>query len=345
MSAIDSEVDSKSLILTMDQGTTSSRAILFNHDGDVVEMAQREFKQIYPQPGWVEHDPTEIWYTQAGVAAEVISKAGVNGKNIAAIGITNQRETTIIWDKKTGKPIHNAIVWQDRRTAKYCDELKAKGLAELIQGKTGLVLDAYFSASKIRWILEHVEGARARAEKGELCFGTVDSWLIYKFTNHKTHATDISNASRTMLFNIHDCQWDDELLELFDIPRAMLPDVRTSSEIYSETTTTLFASKIPIAGVAGDQHAALFGQMCVDKGMMKTTYGTGCFMMMNVGSKPMQSQNNLLSTIAWQIGDEVTYALEGSAFIGGAIIQWLRDELKFFNKILVVFMWCLPWRV
>lgn len=315
----------------MDQGTTSSRAIIFDHDGKVVEIAQREFKQIYPKPAWVEHDANEIWYTQAGVAAEVISKAGINGTNIAAIGITNQRETTIVWDRKTGKPVYNAIVWQDRRTAKYCDELKATGLVDMIQEKTGLVIDAYFSASKIRWILENVEGAREKAGRGELCFGTVDSWLIYKFTNHKVHATDISNASRTMLLNINTCQWDDELIELFNIPKSMLPEVRSSSEIYSQTATTLFASKIPIAGVAGDQHAALFGQMCVDKGMIKTTFGTGCFMMMNVGDKPMTSHNKLLSTIAWKIGDKVTYALEGSVFIGGAIVQWLRDELEFFK--------------
>jgi glycerol kinase len=321
----------KKYILTMDQGTTSSRAIIFDHDGKVVEIAQKEFKQIYPKPAWVEHDANEIWYTQAGVAAEAISKAGINGTNIAAIGITNQRETTIVWDRKTGKPVYNAIVWQDRRTAKYCDELKATGLVDMIQEKTGLVIDAYFSASKIRWILENVEGAREKAERGELCFGTVDSWLIYKFTNHKVHATDISNASRTMLLNINTCEWDDELVELFNIPKSMLPEVRSSSEIYSQTATTLFASKIPIAGVAGDQHAALFGQMCVDKGMIKTTFGTGCFMMMNVGDKPMTSHNKLLSTIAWKIGDKVTYALEGSVFIGGAIVQWLRDELEFFK--------------
>ena len=315
----------------MDQGTTSSRAIIFDHDGKVVEIAQREFKQIYPKPAWVEHDANEIWYTQAGVAAEVISKAGINGTNIAAIGITNQRETTIVWDRKTGKPVYNAIVWQDRRTAKYCDELKSAGHAEMIQEKTGLVIDAYFSASKIRWILDNVDGVREKAERGELCFGTVDSWLIYKFTNHKVHVTDISNASRTMLLNINTCEWDDDLIELFNIPKSMLPEVRSSSEVYSQTATTLFASKIPIAGVAGDQHAALFGQMCVDKGMIKTTFGTGCFMMMNVGDKPMTSHNKLLSTIAWKIGDKVTYALEGSVFIGGAIVQWLRDELEFFK--------------
>ena len=319
-------------ILTLDQGTTSSRAIIFDHSGQVIETSQKEFKQIYPKPAWVEHNANEIWYTQAGVAAEVISKAGINGTNIAAIGITNQRETTIVWDKATGQPIYNAIVWQDRRTAAFCDNLKDLGYESKIQNKTGLVLDAYFSASKVNWILENVEGAREKAENGELCFGTVDSWLIYKFTNHKVHATDISNASRTMLFNIHRCEWDDELLDLFSIPKSMLPEVRSSSEIYSQTATTLFASKIPIAGVAGDQHAALFGQMCIEKGMMKTTYGTGCFMMMNVGSKPMKSNNKLLSTIAWKIGDKVTYALEGSVFIGGAVIQWLRDELEFFES-------------
>jgi glycerol kinase len=319
-------------ILTLDQGTTSSRAIIFDHSGKIIETSQKEFKQIYPKPAWVEHDANEIWYTQAGVAAEVISKAGINGTNIAAIGITNQRETTIVWDKSTGKPIYNAIVWQDRRTATFCDGLKDLGYESKIQNKTGLVLDAYFSASKINWILDNVEGARVKAENGELCFGTVDSWLIYKFTNHKVHATDISNASRTMLFNIHTCEWDDWLLDLFNIPKSMLSEVRSSSEVYSQTATTLFASKIPIAGVAGDQHAALFGQMCIEKGMIKTTYGTGCFMMMNVGDKPMKSDNKLLSTIAWKIGDKVTYALEGSVFIGGAVIQWLRDELEFFEK-------------
>ncbi|WP_119344369.1 glycerol kinase GlpK [Facilibium subflavum] len=315
-------------ILTLDQGTTSSRAIIFNQNGQIVDMAQYEFKQFYPKPGWVEHNPKEIWSSQASVAAEAITKAGINGRNIAAIGITNQRETTIVWDKETGQPIYNAIVWQDRRTAAFCNALKSQGHAKMIQDKTGLVIDAYFSASKIKWILDNVDGAREKANQGKLCFGTVDSWLMAKFTNLQTHATDVSNASRTMLYNIHTGQWDDDLLALFDIPRSMLPEVKSSSEIYSRTATTLFASKIPIAGVAGDQQAALFGQMCTEPGMLKTTYGTGCFMMMNTGETPAKSTNNLLTTIAWKIGDKVTYALEGSIFMGGAVIQWLRDELE-----------------
>lgn len=314
-------------ILTLDQGTTSSRAIIFDRQGNIVDVAQKEFTQIYPKLGWVEHNPNEIWSSQATVAAEVVTRLGINGKNIAAIGITNQRETTIVWDKITGKPIYNAIVWQDRRTADFCNQLKAQGHAQMIREKTGLVIDAYFSASKIRWILDNVEGARAKAEKGELCFGTVDTWLMAKFTNYQVHATDVSNASRTMLFNIHTLDWDDELLVLFDIPRSMLPEVKSSSQIYAQTATTLFASKIPIAGVAGDQQAALFGQMCIEKGMLKTTYGTGCFMMMNIGNTPKLSENNLLTTVAWRIGNETTYALEGSVFMGGATIQWLRDEL------------------
>lgn len=316
-------------ILTLDQGTTSSRAIIFNHDGEVVDVSQKEFKQHYPKPGWVEHDPNEIWYTQASVAAEVVSKANINGKSIAAIGITNQRETTIIWDRETGKPIYNAIVWQDRRTAEFCNELKKDPkIIEMIRTKTGLVIDAYFSASKIKWILDHVKGAKEKAKAGKLCFGTVDSWLMWKFTNERLHATDISNASRTMLFNIHSCQWDKDLLRLFDIPESMLPEVKPSSGIFSQARTTLFASKLPISGVAGDQQAALFGQMCLDEGMIKTTYGTGCFLMMNTGNTPKMSNKRLLTTVAWQIGNEVTYALEGSIFIGGAIIQWLRDELQ-----------------
>lgn len=314
-------------ILTLDQGTTSSRAIIFDKQGNIVDVAQKEFTQIYPKLGWVEHNPNEIWSSQATVAAEVVTRAGINGKNIAAIGITNQRETTIVWDRVTGKPIYNAIVWQDRRTADFCDQLKAQGHSELIRNKTGLVIDAYFSASKIRWILDNVEGAREKAERGQLCFGTVDTWLMAKFTNYQVHATDVSNASRTMLFNIHTQAWDDELLALFDIPKSMLPEVKSSSEIFANTATTLFASKIPIAGVAGDQQAALFGQMCIEKGMLKTTYGTGCFMMMNIGETPKLSENNLLTTIAWRIGDKITYALEGSVFMGGATIQWLRDEL------------------
>ncbi len=314
-------------ILTLDQGTTSSRAIIFNHKGQVVEMAQQEFRQIYPKPSWVEHDPKEIWSTQAAVAATAITKAGINGKNIAAIGITNQRETTIVWERDTGKPIYNAIVWQDRRTADFCNKLKAEGHAKMIQEKTGLVIDAYFSASKIKWILDHVDGAREKAKQGKLCFGTVDTWLMAKFTNLRLHATDASNASRTMLYNIHTNQWDDDLLKLFDIPKEMMPEVKSSSEVYSQTATTLFATKIPIAGVAGDQQAALFGQMCTEPGMLKTTYGTGCFMMMNTGDTPAVSNNNLLTTIAWQLNGKTTYALEGSVFMGGAVIQWLRDEL------------------
>ncbi|WP_192485261.1 MULTISPECIES: glycerol kinase GlpK [Cysteiniphilum] len=314
-------------ILTLDQGTTSSRAIIFNQKGQVVEMAQQEFRQIYPKPSWVEHDPKEIWSTQAAVAATAITKAGINGKNIAAIGITNQRETTIVWERDTGKPIYNAIVWQDRRTADFCNKLKAEGHAKMIQEKTGLVIDAYFSASKIKWILDHVDGAREKAKQGKLCFGTVDTWLMAKFTNLRLHATDASNASRTMLYNIHTNQWDDDLLKLFDIPKEMMPEVKSSSEVYSQTATTLFATKIPIAGVAGDQQAALFGQMCTEPGMLKTTYGTGCFMMMNTGETPAVSNNNLLTTIAWQLNGKTTYALEGSVFMGGAVIQWLRDEL------------------
>ncbi|GGG01296.1 glycerol kinase [Cysteiniphilum litorale] len=314
-------------ILTLDQGTTSSRAIIFNQKGQVVEMAQQEFRQIYPKPSWVEHDPKEIWSTQAAVAATAITKAGINGKNIAAIGITNQRETTVVWERDTGKPIYNAIVWQDRRTADFCNKLKAEGHAKMIQEKTGLVIDAYFSASKIKWILDHVDGAREKARQGKLCFGTVDTWLMAKFTNLRLHATDASNASRTMLYNIHSNQWDDDLLKLFDIPKEMMPEVKSSSEVYSQTATTLFATKIPIAGVAGDQQAALFGQMCTEPGMLKTTYGTGCFMMMNTGDIPAVSNNNLLTTIAWQLNGKTTYALEGSVFMGGAVIQWLRDEL------------------
>lgn len=314
-------------ILALDQGTTSSRAIIFNHAGEIVAVAQKPFEQIFPQPGWVEHDANEIWYTQSSVAAEAVAKADLNGTNIAAIGITNQRETAIVWDRATGIPVYNAIVWQDRRTAKYCDELKEKGLSEKIKEKTGLVIDAYFSGTKVKWILDNVKGVRERAERGELCFGTVDSWLIWKFTRGEMHITDVTNACRTLLFNIHTMAWDKELLELLTIPESMLPAVKESSEIYGNTATTLFASKIPIAGIAGDQQAALFGQMCVEEGMTKNTYGTGCFMLMNTGNKPVPSQNNLLTTVAWKINGEVTYALEGSVFVGGAAIQWLRDGL------------------
>lgn len=314
-------------ILSLDQGTTSSRAIVFDHNGDIKAVAQKEFEQKYPQPGWIEHDPNEIWFTQAGVAAEAIARLGINGLDIAAIGITNQRETTVVWDRETGLPIYNAIVWQDRRTAGYCDQLRDQGHADMIREKTGLVIDAYFSATKIKWILDHVEGARERAQKGKLAFGTIDSWLVWKFTRGRTHVTDVSNASRTMLFNINTLEWDKELLELFDLPESLFPEVKSSSEVYGHTATTLFAHKVPIAGIAGDQQAALFGQMCTDKGMLKTTYGTGCFMMLNTGNKPIHSHNNLLTTVGWKIGDKTTYALEGAIFIGGAVVQWLRDGL------------------
>ncbi|MBG0781443.1 MAG: glycerol kinase GlpK [Bacteroidales bacterium] len=314
-------------MLAFDQGTTSSRALIFDRSGNIRAVAQKEFKQIFPQPGWVEHDPHEIWSSQAAVAAEAITSLGINGKQIAGIGITNQRETTVVWDRKTGEPIYNAIVWQDRRTANYCDTLKAKGLAETIKAKTGLVIDAYFSGTKINWILNNVGGAREKANKGQLAFGTIDSWLIWKLTQGRRHVTDVTNASRTMLYNINDLTWDNELLELMDIPHSMMPDVASSSEIYDHTNTTIFASKVPIAGIAGDQQAALFGQMCTEEGMVKNTYGTGCFMLMNTGQKPFISKNNLLTTIAWQINGQTTYALEGSIFMGGATVQWLRDGL------------------
>jgi len=314
-------------ILSFDQGTTSSRAIVFNKQGEIVSIAQREFEQIYPQPGWVEHNAKEIWSTQVAVATEAILKAGLSAKDVAAIGITNQRETTIIWNKKTGEPIYNAIVWQDRRTSAYCDELKEKGFSKKIQNKTGLIIDSYFSATKIKWVLDNVPGARAQAEAGELLFGTVDSWLIWKMTAGEVHVTDVTNASRTMVYNIHDLSWDEELLALFDIPKSLLPVVKSSSEVYGETAGNVLAAKIPIAGIAGDQQAALFGQMCTEVGMVKNTYGTGCFMLMNIGSTPILSENNLVTTIACQIGDQVQYALEGSIFIGGAVVQWLRDGL------------------
>jgi len=314
-------------ILALDQGTTSSRAIVFDHQGQIKSVAQKEFTQIFPKPGWVEHDPKEIWSSQASVAAESIAKIGINGKNIAAIGITNQRETTIVWDKTTGEPVYNAIVWQDRRTASYCTQLKVNGYEDLVRGKTGLVIDAYFAATKIKWILDNVDGARQKANQGKLAFGTVDSWLVWKFTRGEVHATDITNASRSMLFNVHTEQWDEELMELFDIPYSMLPVVKQSSEIFGETSTTIFASKIPIAGIAGDQHAALFGQMCIDKAMVKNTYGTGCFMLMNIGEKFIESKNNLLTTVAWKINGKTTFAFEGSIFIAGAVVQWLRDGL------------------
>lgn len=314
-------------ILAIDQGTTSSRAIIFDHEGSIVSVAQKEFTQIFPQPGWVEHDPAEIWSSQASVLTEVIIKAALKPTDIAAIGITNQRETTVIWDKETSLPVYNAIVWQDRRTAAICNSLKEQGHDKIIQEKTGLVVDAYFSATKIKWILDNVDGAMEKARAGKLAFGTIDSWLIWKLTNGQVHVTDVSNASRSMLYNINTLQWDRELLQLFDIPENILPKVRSSSEIYGETAGQILAHKIPIAGIAGDQQAALFGQMCTKVGMAKNTYGTGCFMLMNIGDKPVLSGNNLVTTIAWQINGKTEYALEGSIFIGGAVVQWLRDGL------------------
>ena len=313
-------------ILALDQGTTSSRAILFDRNGLPVASAQKEFTQYYPKPGWVEHDPEEIWSTQAGVALEAITKAGHESSDIAAIGITNQRETTVVWNRKTGKPVYNAIVWQDRRTADYCDRLKREGKSSEILKKTGLIIDAYFSATKIRWILDNVREARKLAEDGQLAFGTIDSWLVWNLSKGKLHITDVSNASRTMLFNIHTLNWDEELLKIFNIPSAILPEVRSSSEIYGKTEGH-FSTSIPVAGIAGDQQAALFGQMCTEPGMVKNTYGTGCFMMMNIGRKPIESKSKLLTTIAWRIGNETYYALEGSIFIAGAVVQWLRDGL------------------
>ena len=315
------------VILALDQGTSSSRAIVFDRSGRSLASSQKEFTQYFPKPGWVEHNPMEIWSSEAAVIAEAITSIGINGKNIAAIGITNQRETTIVWDAETSEPVYNAIVWQDRRTSEYCDSLKEKGLTDMIREKTGLIIDAYFSATKIRWILENVPGARERAEAGKLRFGTVDSWLIWMLTKGETHVTDVSNASRTMLFNIHELCWDRELLELFGIPESMLPEVKSSSEVYGHTKTTIFAHEVPIAGIAGDQQAALFGQMCTEEGDAKNTYGTGCFMLMNTGEKPVMSQNRLLTTVAWKIGDKVNYALEGSVFVAGSVVQWLRDGL------------------
>lgn len=322
----------KNYILTLDQGTTSSRAILFDKNGKIASLAQKEFKQIYPKPGWVEHDPMEIWSSQASVITESIVKGNFNPEDIVAIGITNQRETTIVWEKATGKPVYNAIVWQDRRTSEYCDQLKKQGKDVLIREKTGLIIDAYFSATKIRWILNNIPGAREKAEKGELAFGTVDSWLVHNLTEGELHITDVSNASRTMLFNIHTLQWDKELLELFEIPAAMLPVVKPSSEVYGSSSGQLLGTKVPIAGIAGDQQSALFGHVCTHPGMVKNTYGTGCFMLMNIGDKPMMSKNNLLTTVAWKIGDRVQYALEGSIFVAGAVVQWLRDELKIISS-------------
>ncbi len=314
-------------ILSLDAGTTSNRAILFNHSGEIVATAQQEFKQIYPQSGWVEHDPETIWQTQLKVAQEVIQTAGISPSEIAGIGITNQRETTVIWNRETGKPVYNAIVWQDRRTSVFCDELKAKGLEKMVAEKTGLVVDAYFSGTKIKWILDNVEEARDLANAGKLAFGTVDTWLVWKLTNGKLHITDASNASRTMIYNIHSLKWDEELLEILDIPDSILPEVKPSSGFYGLTDSEHLGVQIPLSGIAGDQQAALFGQMCIREGMVKNTYGTGCFVVMNTGSKPIASKHKLLSTIAWQIGNEVTYAIEGSIFMGGAVVQWLRDQL------------------
>ena len=316
-------------VLALDQGTTSSRAIVFDHSGSIVAVAQKEFPQIFPKPGWVEHNPRDIWSSQAGVAAEALTKAKASPTDVAAIGITNQRETTIVWDRTTGEPICNAIVWQDRRTASICDRLKARKLDRVIRRKTGLIVDSYFSATKVQWILANVKGAKARAKAGELAFGTVDSWLVWNLTNGRVHATDASNASRTMLYDISKGTWDDELLKIFGVPRSMLPEVRSSSEVYGDTG--LLGALIPIAGIAGDQQAALFGQACTKPGMAKNTYGTGCFMLMNTGTRRIASKNNLLTTVAWRIGNKTEYALEGSIFIAGAVVQWLRDGLHFFR--------------
>lgn len=318
----------ESYILSLDQGTTSSRSILFNHKGDIISVAQKEFAQIYPFPGWVEHDAEEIWSSQISTLGEVLAKAGITINQVAAIGITNQRETTVVWDKASGKPIYNAIVWQDRRTADDCDALVKAGNASMIQHKTGLIIDAYFSATKIKWILDQVPDAREKAERGELAFGTIDSWLVWNLTGGKVHVTDVSNASRTMLYDIHSGHWDEELLTLFSIPRSVLPEVRSSSEVYGLTGNIVPGSSIPIAGIAGDQQAALFGQMCIQPGMVKNTYGTGCFMLMHTGEKAFDSKNNLLTTVAWRIGNKTEYALEGSVFIAGAAVQWLRDGLN-----------------
>lgn len=322
---------SKKFILALDQGTTSSRAILFDHSGKSIANTQKDFKQIFPQPGWVEHDPKDIWNSQIQTALNITKNINTEFRDIAGIGITNQRETTIVWDKETGEPIYNAIVWQDRRTSKYCDSLKQKGHLDDIKQKTGLIIDAYFSATKLKWILDHVEGSREKAKQGKLCFGTVDTWLIWNLTKGKTFVTDVSNASRTMLFNIKTLEWDKELLDLFDIPLAILPEVKESSEVYGYTEASIFGVEIPISGIAGDQQAALFGQLCTEKGMVKNTYGTGCFLLMNTGFKPVYSNNNLLTTIAWKINGKTSYALEGSVFVGGAVVQWIRDGLNLIN--------------
>lgn len=318
-------------ILSIDQGTTSSRSILFDHEGNICSVAQKEFTQIFPKPGWVEHNPQEIWSSQASTIAQVITNVGAESKDIVAIGITNQRETTIVWDAETGQPVYNAIVWQDRRTADYCKELEAQGLTDKIRQKTGLILDAYFSGTKVRWILENVPGAREKAEAGKLRFGTVDTWLIWNMTHGEKHVTDVSNASRTLLYNIHTLEWDEEMLQLLGIPRSMLPEVKSSSEVYGYTHMPIFTLDVPIAGIAGDQQAALFGQMCTEPGTIKNTYGTGCFLLMNTGDKAVLSKNNLLTTIAWKIGNQVSYALEGSVFVAGSVIKWMRDEMHMFR--------------
>ena len=315
-------------ILSFDQGTTSSRAIVFNQLGEIVSVAQKEFEQIFPKPGWIEHDPNEIWSSQAAVAAEAISKIGINGKSIAAIGITNQRETAVMWDRETGKPVYNAIVWQDRRTAGMCDDFRSNGYTDVIQKKTGLIIDSYFAGTKVKWVLDNVEGVRKKAEQGKIAFGTVDSWLVWKMTRGKKHITDVTNACRTLLFNIQTMEWDEELLKIFDIPESILPEVVSSSGKLAETATTIFAHSIVIGGIAGDQQAALFGQQCANPGLAKSTYGTGSFMLINTGTEPVISKNNLLTTVAWKIGNKKTqYALEGSIFIAGAVVQWLRDQL------------------
>ncbi len=319
-------------LLALDQGTTSSRAIIFDKEGHIKAKAQKEFTQLFPQPGWVEHNPKEIWQSQSAVIIEAMTKMGITEEYIAGIGITNQRETTIVWDAETGEPVYNAIVWQDRRTSAYCDELKRKGLVDRVHEKTGLFIDAYFSGTKIKWILENVPGVRRKAEAGLLRFGNVDAWLIWKLTNGTVHATDVSNASRTMLFNINTLQWDEDLLKLLDIPVSLLPEVKSSSEIYGSAQLESWKSTVPIAGVAGDQQAALFGQMCIKPGSVKNTYGTGCFIMLNTGNQVVMSQNNLLTTVAWKIGNEVNYALEGSVYVGGSVVQWLRDGLGIIRK-------------
>ena len=323
----------KKYIMALDQGTTSSRAIIFNHEGEIIKIAQNEFAQYYPKTGWVEHDAMEIWGTQSGVAREVLETAGISPNEIAAIGITNQRETTVVWDKTTGKPVYNAIVWQCRRTANFCDELRERGLEDYIKENTGLVIDAYFSGTKIKWILDNVEGAREKAEKGQLLFGTIDTWLIWNLTRGKVHVTDYSNASRTMIYNIKELKWDEQLLKELDIPSSMLPEVKQSSEIYGVTDPQTYGgAKIPISGIAGDQQAALFGQACFESGMAKNTYGTGCFMLMNTGEKMIPSKNGLVTTIAWGVNGKVEYALEGSIFVAGALVQWLRDEMKMISN-------------